>query len=359
MKRIVILSPSLQAVSGVSTHANMLFGSSLAGRFQLCHYQVGSEGRRESLWWRGLRTLASPWRLLWFLAARRPDIVHINSSLEPKSFWRDVCFLLMARALGRRVVNQIHGGALPQSFYPPGGLRSAILRRFLDWSDAVVVLSQEELESYRRFSARARVTRIANAVSLEGVLERPGAVDAARPLRLLFVGRIARNKGVFEVVQALPLLRTQGVAVELQIAGSGAEQAALTALVGQLGLGAQVRFPGPVFGAEKARLWAWADVFVFPTYHREGLPYALLEAMAAGVPPVTCPVAAIPDVMTEGVHGLFVRPKDPAALAAAIARLSQDRELLARMSAACRQRIAEQYSVARLAREFASLYESL
>jgi glycosyltransferase involved in cell wall biosynthesis len=359
MKSILILSPSLQAVSGVSTHANMLFGSSLAGRFRLCHYQVGSEGRRESLWWRGLRTLTSPWRLLWFLAAQRPDIVHINSSLEPKSFWRDVCYLLMARALRRRIVSQIHGGDLPQSFFPPGGLRSAILRRFLDWSDAVVVLSQEELESYRRFSARARVTRIANAVTLEGVPERSGAVDASRPLRLLFVGRLARDKGVFEILHALPLLQAQGMSVELQIAGSGPEEAALKALVAQRGLERLVRFPGPVFGADKARLWEWSDVFVFPTYHKEGLPYALLEAMAAGVPPITCPVAAIPDVMIDGVHGLFVPPKDPAALAAAIGRLGADRAALARMSAACRQRIVEQYSVARLEREFTSLYESL
>ena len=123
------------------------------------------------------------------------------------------------------------------------------------------------------------------------------------------------------------------------------------------GLGDRIEFPGSVFGAEKWRLWLDSDVFVFPTYHTEGLPYSLLEAMAAGCVPVTTPVAAIPDVMRDREHGLFVPIKDASALALAVAALDDDRAGLFRMAEAARRRALEHYTVARLGDDFRKLYQ--
>ena len=113
------------------------------------------------------------------------------------------------------------------------------------------------------------------------------------------------------------------------------------------------------FGERKTRLLGEAHALLFPTYHREGLPYALLEGMAAGLVPITTRVGAIPDVVTEGVHGVFVRARDAQAVAQAIAQLAADRAGLARMSAACRERVAAAYSIERLADDFTALYRKL
>ncbi|MHB1516458.1 MAG: glycosyltransferase family 4 protein, partial [Acidiferrobacteraceae bacterium] len=118
----------------------------------------------------------------------------------------------------------------------------------------------------------------------------------------------------------------------------------------------EVMFLGKVFGEAKNRLWLDSDVFVFPTYNPEGLPYALLEAMAAGCVPVICPVAAIPDVMQDGVHGLFVPPKDPEALARALIFLDRQRDELARMARAARERISQYYLIDRLVRDLMGIY---
>jgi len=138
-RSVVILSPSLQAVSGVSTHANMLYGSALSRDFNLMHFQIGSEGRRESALGRICRLLSSLWRLGSFIIVRRPDIVHINSSMDQKAFWRDLLYLLIAKILGRKVVTQFHGGELPQTLFPSSRWRNALFRRFTGWSDVVVV----------------------------------------------------------------------------------------------------------------------------------------------------------------------------------------------------------------------------
>ena len=126
-----------------------------------------------------------------------------------------------------------------------------------------------------------------------------------------------------------------------------------------MGLDAEVKFLGPVFGEAKFKLWLDSDVQVFPTYHNEGLPYSILESMAAGCVPITCAVAAIPDVMQDKVHGLFVPAHDSQAVANAIRSLHEDRNALLRMSQAGRHRINEQYTLDRLASRFGAIYKRL
>jgi glycosyltransferase involved in cell wall biosynthesis len=123
-------------------------------------------------------------------------------------------------------------------------------------------------------------------------------------------------------------------------------------------MGEAVIFTGPVEGEHKALLLSQADMLLLPSY-AEGLPYALLEAMAAGAVPIATPVGAIPDVVTDGVHGLLVPLRDVEAIAQAVARLAADRALLARMSAASRKRIVSGYSIERLAADFSTLYSKL
>jgi glycosyltransferase involved in cell wall biosynthesis len=121
----------------------------------------------------------------------------------------------------------------------------------------------------------------------------------------------------------------------------------------------RIKLLGSVFGEEKIALWKSADVFAFPTFHKEGLPYALLEAMAAGVVPIVTAIGAIPDVLKDEVQGLVVEPHDPEALAAAIARLDRDRALAVRMAEAGKARVLSEYSLPKLAAEFGAMYTQL
>lgn len=356
--RICLLAPARQAVSGVSTHLNQLLGSALSGRFDLLHFQVGSEGRRESAPGRLWRFAFGPFAFVAFVLRRWPDIVHLNTSLVPKSYWRDLAFLLIARLLGKKTVYQVHGGALPEEFFAGNRLLTGLLGWVLRQPDVVVVLARVELEAYRRFVPGQRIEVAPNAIEPDALLARPLDAPAAGPLHLVSLGRLVESKGIFTTLEALALLSAEGRDMHLTIAGGGPDEARLRERSRALGLDARVRFAGPLFGEEKDALWRSADVFVFPTYH-EGLPYALLEAMAAGAVPVTTCVGAIPDVMQDGVHGLFVPPRDVAALCQALTRLDGDRTLLLRMAQAGRARVLEHYTVARLATDFARIYMEL
>jgi glycosyltransferase involved in cell wall biosynthesis len=260
-------------------------------------------------------------------------------------------YLMVAKACGARVVLQVHGGALDRFVY---GLRAA-----LRWPDAVVVLSKREQDSWRRRAPGQNVALLPNGIDCTPYLKyRRTAPVPDAPLRLVYIGRLAPGKGLVETIEALALARANGVAARLVIAGDGPAQAGLRAQARGLGLEREVTFAGPTVGEDKALLLSRSDVLCLASYS-EGLPYALLEAMAAGVVPVVTRVGGIPDVVQEGVHGAFVPVRDADAIARTLEALSRDRVLLARMSAACRKRIAGAYSIERVAAGFASLYASL
>lgn len=363
---IVVLGPSRGAVSGVSTHLNLLFASGLARDFVLRHFQVGSEGRAESASKRLLRLLASPFVLAAYLLRETADIVHINTSLDRRAFWRDLAYLLVAKLCGARVIYQVHGGALPVDFSVANRLPQWLVRAILHWPDIVVVLAKSEMTAYRDFVPGQVVVVLPNGIDLAPyaatVVAREAATAARRtpgmPLHLLYIGRLVRDKGIHDALRGLALALERGTVATLTIAGSGPAAPTLKALAHQLGIERAVRFVGPVFDHDKQALFALADAMVLPTY-AEGLPYALLEGMASGIPAIATRVGGIPDVMNEGEHGLFVPPSNAPAIADAIDRLTQDRTLLSAMGAACRRRIAHAYSIERLAGDFRRLYWEL
>ena len=356
---VLLLGPALAAVSGVSTHLNLLLASCLGQRFRLQHFQVGSEGRQESSARRIGRLLFSPLVLAATILARRVAIVHLNTSLNRRAYWRDLAYMAVARICGARVVYQVHGGDLPAQFAGNSRLLRALLRATLRLPEAIVVLARCEFQAYRNFLPGGNIKRLPNAIDSAPYTRLKERKRRARStLQLLYIGRLAREKGIYEALHGLHLALAQGVAAHLIIAGSGPDEVGLRQFAGHLRLQEAVAFVGPVFGESKLKWLLKSDVLLLPSY-AEGLPYALLEGMAAGLPVIATRVGAIPDVVTEGIHGAFVGQRDAIGIGRAIKKLADDPASMARMSAACRKRVAIRYSVDGLAGGFTRLYSEI
>jgi glycosyltransferase involved in cell wall biosynthesis len=254
---------------------------------------------------------------------------------------------------------QVHGGALPDEFFRGKRLLTWLLKKVLITTDAIVLLAKSEYRSYRAFVPNARIELIANAIDASALTAESLDRKQSGPLNLVYVGRLARNKGIFETVESFAQLTREGRNMRLAFVGSGPDEGMLRERVAQLNLIDKVHFAGPVFGEAKNALWRTAHVFTFPTFHREGMPYALLEAMAAGAVPVTTAVGGIPDVVTDGIHGFLVSNEQSPNLAAALRRLDDDRAALASMAEAGRERVLADFTVTRLADSFQHLYNSL
>jgi glycosyltransferase involved in cell wall biosynthesis len=173
---------------------------------------------------------------------------------------------------------------------------------------------------------------------------------------VLSVGRLSEEKGHSVLLNALPALLSRFPDLELLIAGEGSLRSRLEGLVEKLQLGRHVRFLGA--RSDVPEIFATADVFVLSSLW-EGLPMALLEAMASGLPCVATRVGGIPQAMRDGVEGLVVPPNDAEALADALATCLENRELAGRLGQRARARVESEFSARRMASDYARLYEEL
>lgn len=178
---------------------------------------------------------------------------------------------------------------------------------------------------------------------------------AAGPL-LVAVGRLDPQKDLGSLLAALPEILPAAPAARLLILGEGPERAALEAAARGAGLGERVLFRGLV--PDVVPYLQAADVFVLPS-RAEGMPNALLEAMAAGLPCVSSRVGGALDLITPGRNGLLVEPGDPAALGAAVRWLLERPAEAAALGRAARETVLEGYTLAAAAERYLAIYRGL
>jgi len=172
-----------------------------------------------------------------------------------------------------------------------------------------------------------------NPSLFDGPFEDP-FVGVGRP-RVLFVGRLAPQKGVRTLVEAAGLLEDPSARVLL--VGDGPERPVLERESERIGVADRLRFVGFFAHERLPAALAHADLLVLPSLYEE-LGTVLLEAMQAGLPVVASKTGGIPDVVEDGVNGMLVPPGDPEALARAIDRLLADRDLASRLGEGARER---------------------
>jgi glycosyltransferase involved in cell wall biosynthesis len=186
-------------------------------------------------------------------------------------------------------------------------------------------------------------------------LAAPTLLPPAVP-RLVCVGRLCEQKGQLLLMQAAARLMQRGVDFELVLAGDGEMHGDVQALIDTLGLAGRVRITGWISGADVREQILGARALVLGSF-AEGLPVAIMEAMALRRPVIATMVAGIPELVRDGEHGWLVPAGDVEALAAAMqACLQLEPDTLARMGEAARRRVLERHDVDAEAARLATLF---
>jgi glycosyltransferase involved in cell wall biosynthesis len=307
---------------------------------------LGSDRRWTATPWRLLSAFVDLWRSF---RQERPAIVH--------------CYLPPAIALGavaarlarvprvittRRIVHTYEG-------------RRAVLYRLVTaiadmCSDCVIAVCETAREqAIQEGTPASKLVTIYNAVPASQAGAKSPEVGAGTPVYGT-VGELHPRKGLTNLLRAIPsVLRTLPES-RFVIVGSGPERALLVKMARDLGVSDRVTFLGN--RNDVAAVLASLDVFVLPSI-AEGLPNALLEAMAAGLPVVATAVGGVPEIVQSGVNGMVVEPAAPDALAEALVRLGQDERLRSEYGAANRALVASNFSVERELAETTLVYRRL
>jgi glycosyltransferase involved in cell wall biosynthesis len=263
-------------------------------------------------------------------------------------------------ACGAPYVVSLRGGDVP-GFQPYDLARvhrlTGPLIRFL-WAraGAVVANSQGLAELARRSAPKLDVPVIPNGVDCAYFRPRSGE-RAPGPVRLVFCGRVVRQKGLDILIEALSLLPLEP-AWELHVLGDGPARPALAKAARDLGFGDRIFFQGWLAKTELALKLRDMDLFVFPS-RDEGLPNAVLEAMASGLPVLASRISGNEELVDQGATGRLVPPEDPKALALALGELLADLPRLGAMGRCGREKAQGDYSWSRVAKAYLDLCERL
>ncbi len=234
------------------------------------------------------------------------------------------------------------------------------------WNDRVLAVSGEVASSIERrgLRRRTRVVTLLNGVPVEQVRAEAGRGHDVRaelqiPEEHLVVGAVAglrREKRLDDWLDIAARVAARRSGVTFLLVGGGPLESAVRERVHALALSHCIRLPG--FRPDARRLMSAMDVFLM-TSGFEGLPIALLEAMALGKPVVSTHVGGIPEVLADGTAGLLAPVGDVDTLADCVLRLLNDPELRARMGAAGSHRIENDYHVRRRVQAIENLYQEV
>jgi glycosyltransferase involved in cell wall biosynthesis len=270
------------------------------------------------------------------LLRRRIDLTHAMTSSRA-SFWRKVAVSLVTRPFGIPVVVHVHGSNFVQ-YVSSGSMARKVAASFLlGRSAAVIVLGEGIRQDLLRMLPDANIHVVPNAVAIPPCERNYGEM----PPTVVSIGRLGERKGTFTLIRAFATMDMEEA--RLILAGDGDEVGAKH-LSTQLGIEDQVSILGWVGDEERDSVLANSTVFALPSL-AEGLPLALLEAMAHGLPVIATPVGAIPEVVESGASGLLVNVGDEDGLRMALSNLLCNPAFQERLGTAARATVQSTYSL--------------
>lgn len=344
--RIVLVAPGAGSAGGMYSMVESILGSQLADRYGLELLSLHRDGGVVVK----LRAAAGGFgRLAGVLIRNPPDLMWVHTTLGA-SIQRKSLVVLMAAARGIPCILHVHSErVLDYLDQAPRPVR-ALAERAIRASAAVIVLDEAWIPRLNSF-APARYVYIPNPVDV------PTTIKPRTPGLILQVGRLIHVKRALNTLSAFIDIAEQIPEATLHYAGSGPQEAELRQRAAAAGLAARVVFHGWMSRPDALGLMSTASVVVLPS-SAEGLPMALLEAMARGVPVVSTPVGGIPALLSDGA-GIILGVDDVGALADALLNLLRDPESARQLGASGRDRVASRYSTTQVVAELTRLFEDL
>lgn len=274
-----------------------------------------------------------------------PVVVHVHN-------FKDARTAVRARQMMRKPDNV--RVVVTRHLVKPGKIDHASTALY-DAIDAIAFVSQTALDAF--LSSGPKVDGAKMSVIHNAVVD-CGAVVAADKLpgelRIVYAGRLAEEKGIEKLLEALPLFPPNAV---LHIAGSGKAnyEVALRRYASSVGVDDRIVWHGHL--SNLAPLMASADIGVLPSIVTEAFPLVVLEFMRHGIPVISTNRGGQTEVISHGVNGLLVAPGDAEAIADAVGRLAADKDLTARMGEAAKARVEADFNYEQFYKKILRLYD--
>lgn len=287
----------------------------------------------------------------------RPDLVHIHTS-QGLGWLKDTFYVAISKLYGRSLILHVHAAEYDELFGRRSRLWQAYTRFMMNRAEAVIAVSTEWKKALGQLVPLERIHPFRPCLNVREFS--PAERQPDQTINALFLGTVGARKGAFDLIEAMQRIPDQ-TPLRLWIAGGGEKEGDLEKArqkIQALGLQDRCELIGIVQGQQKADLLQNAHIFTLPSYN-EGLPFAIIEAMAAGLAIVATPVGGIPEVVQHEQNGLLVTPGDTKALAASLMQLTADSQLRQAMGQHNRHTACQELDVRPYAKRLVALYETV
>jgi glycosyltransferase involved in cell wall biosynthesis len=328
--RIIFAGHLPPPMGGIATFCQVLLNSTLGKKVDLRFVQTSPQNRSllssgKGTWKNLIKAIGGCWRFFCSCIAHHPTFAHICTAVGLSFLKHSLC-VVFARVVGCRVIlhphcslSEFYGGTLFWKWY---------CRQILRLSSGIIVISKEWL-ALRELLPKSKIYYLPNAIDIRPY-QNIGAQrfwTQHRQIQLLYLGHLGEVKGTYDLLDALKMVDVDDYQITLNLVGdflTHQDKDRLVEITRHLDdNGKKCFLLSPVSGDEKFACFKQADIFVFPSLY-EGMPMAILEAMASGLPVIATAVGGIPDLIGNGVNGYLVPPQAPFELSKAIENLCKE-----------------------------------
>lgn len=359
MDRILVVGPAKPALGGIASYVDELIESSLKNKYEfyvLNTYLVKQRNVKYGESRFRIKCILETFILIFIfiktIILLKPKIIHIPTS----SFWgyyEKSLLAIIAKVLGFKTILHIQGGAF-KIFYNKSYFK-ILIKFLLRVPDRIIVLSDGWYRWFVKIVPENKLHIIPNAVSLYEFSE----AKKNEYYKFLFLGRIVKQKGIFEIIQAVDLLRKNiNTPFKILIVGDGPNFVELVKQVKEREMDNVIKLTGYVDNQQKQKILYMCDYFLLPSY-AEGLPIALLESMAAGHYVIATDVGAIPDIIINEERGILIKPRSSENLYKAMKQVMLNTSKYKLLGRENRKVIKENYSWDVVVEKIESLYKEL
>jgi len=293
-------------------------------------------------------------KYLFLLLFKRIDIVHIHTA-SYTSFWEKTVYLLFGILFRKPLILHVHG-ALFNTFYDESGSHlKRIIKWFLSKCNILIALTEAWREFFQTIVDNDKIRVVANGIDLTPY-QNINLTKTEIP-SILFLGELSRRKGVYDILNTAKIILEKNYKVHFILAGPG-ELGQVKEQLQKNNLESIVFVAGPVFGQEKIDLLTKSWCFLLPSY-AEGMPVAILEAFAAGLPVIATKVGGIPDLIVENENGFLMDAGDVEKMAELINKIIKNQSLRQKISLNNYSKAKERYDINLCVKELEKIYSEL
>lgn len=350
MKKILQIGPSVsKAKGGMATVIKELTESSILSQtYAIDEYPSFADG---PFLYRLFYSMWSFIRFHWIY--QRYDIFHIHMASKGSTF-RKGYYIKFLKKHKKKVVLHVHGSTYKDFYENLSEKQRAKVHSIWATCDKVLVLSDSWYDYFTQIFPNAKIVIVENGVDVEKY--EAANTGMFHKNQLLFLGRLGHRKGAYDLIEAISLAIKERPDLHLFMAGDG-ELNEIKRVISQKGLDNHIECLGWVSATERLELLKKVGILVLPSYN-EGLPMAILEAMAAGKVIISTTVGAIPEVV-KSENGILLEPGDILGLTKALIKASQVSNWSEQAVAVNPQLIREFYSKEQMHNKIKVIYDIL